>query len=204
MNNMALTQMGQQANNSCSVVPFLLNVPVSLTQFNVFGSQAINTAANNSTAGINYSLSVLIATLNGATLSTLSSGSTGTGITWSSNNTSGVIGQFAYSAPLNGLLVPGNYFAVLHMSTASTGGVITGAATTGLGNTISMIGVGTAQFGAFSIRPFTSAATNSTLGPFNGGLNSSTGNLTQVSMSNVTQVGTVGLRGGAIMIQLRA
>lgn len=197
-----LTTAGQQANNSFSVAYARVNERVTATRFNALVSVNVATTTNNSSAAINFSQTLVIHTLDVATLRSLSSSSQTGGMTWSSNATGSVTGGFFVSLPINVNMTPGNYYLALHMSTAATGNILTGAATTSLANTVTMLGVGTGEYGAVSFRE-PGSSTNSTIGVHNMGLNSSTGNLTQISMSNVSQVGTFAQRAN-IAFQLLA
>ena len=65
------------------------------------------------------------------------------------------------TTPFNVFLTPGEYYVGMNISTAATGGGITGAATTSLGNTISIMGMNTVNFGAFSWHALGSSTANS-------------------------------------------
>lgn len=185
----AATTMGAPINNSASFIFARMDERVTATRLDLMASVNVGTAANASTAGINYSLTGIIYTRNGDTLNTVSSSSRTAGMTWSSNNTSNVTGGLFLSMPLNVNATPGNYFFGLQLSTAATGGTLTGAATTSLGNTFSMFGVGTGGHGLFSARDINAGSANSA-GPVVIGMNSSTGGLSTVSLSNVSIAGS--------------
>jgi hypothetical protein len=108
-------------------------------------------------------------------------------MTWNSNNTASATGAKIFSAPFTISADQGYYWLGVQLSTAATGH--TGAATTSLGNTITMMGVGSAQFGAFSVGVL-GAGTASSNSWIPTGLYSGTTNLTTIGQSNISHAGT--------------
>lgn len=182
-----LTTIGAPANNSATIQFLPLREALTATRLEVPVSVSIASAANNSSGAILYTLSAWLYTKNANTLNTVSSGSGAGTHTWSSNATGSISGGRIFSAALNVNAAPGNYFVGLHLSTRATGHA--GPGSTSLGNTLNMFGVGTAMAGAVTFGDF-NANTASSQGWYTVGLNSSTGNMTQVSLSNVTQAGS--------------
>lgn len=194
-----LTTMSGPSNVSASFVYLPLYVGLTATKIELPVSvTSVATNTNNSSAAILYTLSAYLYTKNGATLNSVSSGSAAATHTWSSNATGSMTGGRFISAAINVNATPGNYFVGLHLSTRATGH--TGAATTSLGNTIAMLGVGSAMAGAITFGEL-GANTFNSAGLFTVGMNSSTGNLTQVSLSNVTQAGS-GFQRGNVALRL--
>lgn len=182
-----LTTMSGPSNVSASFQFLPIREAVTATRLELPVSVSVATNTNNSSAAILYTLSAYLYTKNGETLQSVSSGSGAGTHTWSSNVTGSMTGGRFVSAAINVNATPGNYFVGLHLSTRATGHA--GPASTSLGNTMSMLGVGTAMAGAITFGAF-NAATAASAGWYTVGMNSSTGNLTQVSLSNVTQAGS--------------
>jgi hypothetical protein len=198
-----VTTVGAPIVNSASFVFLPIYRDVSFSRIDLIFSQSVATTTLASTAGVNYSFTAVLLTQNGQTLNSIASSTNSSGVTWSSNNTSAVTGVFFYSLGLASNLSAGNYWMAFQLSTAATGNTLTGANTTSLANTITMMGVGSAQFGAFSGRDL-GGVTASSVGWFSAhGMNSSTGNLTAVSISNITAAGTRGNR-AALAIRFTA
>jgi hypothetical protein len=146
-----IANLSAHANGTMSVQNKILEGAHSATALIVpMNISSVSTAANNSSAGINFSISFAIYSENANTLSSMSSTTFSTGATWSSNSTGSVTGAVFMTTPFNALLTPGEYYFGMNISTAATGGTLTGAATTSLGNTLSVMGANTANLGAFS------------------------------------------------------
>jgi hypothetical protein len=182
-----LTTVGAPANDSASIQFLPVREALTATRLELSVSVSVASAANNSSAALLYTLSAYLYTKNGATLNSVSSGSGAGTHTWSSNATGSMTGGRYFSAAINVNATAGNYFVGLHLSTRATGHA--GPGSTSLGNTLVMLGVGTAMAGAFTFGAF-NAVTASSDGWYTVGVNSSTGNLTAVSLSNLTQAGT--------------
>lgn len=186
--NDLVTTVGAPINASASVVYCPIYHNLSASRFDLIGSVNVATAANNSTAGFLYSITAVAYTRNGNTLSSVSSIVTNNQMTWTNNATGSVTGAFFFSAPLAFAGPAGKYWFGLRLSTRATG--LTGAATTSLGNTVSMMGVGSAVAGALSVREPGAGTANSN-GWFVGmGMYSGTSNFSTIALSNLTQQGT--------------
>ncbi len=184
-----VTTIGAPINASASVVYVPMDVGVSASRFDMLASINVATAANNSSAGFLYSITAVAYTKNGGTLSSVSSATTNNQMTWTSNATGSVTGGFFLSAPLafNATGADKFWFG-LQLSTRATG--LTGAATTSLGNTVSMMGVGSAIIGAFSAREPGAGTANSNGWFYGLGMYSGTSNFSTIGLSNLTQQGT--------------
>ena len=127
-----------QSNTYVSIQPFRLDCAVVASNFIAAGSFNVGSAANNSSAFMDVSMSGVIYTRNGSTLSSLFSFSNSMTDTWSSNATGTVTGVHALTATFNATtLLPGDYWLALHVSTTNT--ATGGAATTAITHAISMI-----------------------------------------------------------------
>jgi len=183
-----LTTVGNPINNSASVFYCPLDHNLSATRLNFMASVSVTTANNTSSAGYLWSITACLYTLNGATLSSISSITTASEVRWQSNNTGSVTGAMIFSAPLTVSANADKYWMAVQMSTRATG--LTGAPTTSLGNTMSIFGVGSAQGGAFSAREPGQSTANSN-GWFSGmGMYSGTTNFSTIGLSNLTQQGS--------------
>jgi hypothetical protein len=196
-----LTTVGAPINNSASVLYVPMDHNLTATRFDIMASVSVATAGNTSSAAILWSLTAALYTLNGQTLSSVSSVTTNSEVRWQSNSTSSVTGAMFFSAPLNVNAGADKYWMAVALSTRATGQ--TGAATTSLGNTFSVFGVGSAQVGAFSVHEPGQATSNSA-GWFTGmGMYSGTTNFSTIGLSNLTQAGT-NMQRANIAIRLRA
>lgn len=185
------TTVGAPINATQSIIFLPLDHNLKATRLDLLGSISVATNNNASTGALFYTLSAVLYSRNGNTLSSMSSAAGNSSMTWSSNNTALVTGAKLFSAPLTVSTDQGYYWLGVQLSTAATGQ--TGANTTSLGNTISMMGVGSAQFGAFSVGEF-GAATNSSQSWIPTGLYSGTTNRATVGLSNISHAGTFGNR----------
>jgi hypothetical protein len=186
-----VTTVGAPVNGTASIVVLDLGHNLKATRLDVMGSVSAGTANNTSSAAILWSATGVLYSQNAGTLSSMASATTASQVTWNSNATSSVSGARLFSVPLTVSTDQGYYFLAVQLSTRATGH--TGAATTSLGNTISMMGVGSAQFGAFSVAEF-GANTTSSGSWFGGGLYSGTTNYATIAMSNISRAGTFGNR----------
>lgn len=183
-----ITTVGNPINASASVFYCPIDHNLSATRFDVMASVSVTTAGNTSSAGVLWSLTACMYTLNGQTLSSVSSAATNSEFRWQSNSTGSVTGALFFSAPLNINANADKYWMAVQLSTRATG--LTGAATTSLGNSMSMFGVGSAQIGAFSAHDPGQATANS-YGWYTGlGMYSGTTNFSTIGLSNLTQAGT--------------
>jgi hypothetical protein len=179
-----------QGNSLVSMVPMYLPVGLACSHAKHGMSINVGTAANNSSAYVDVSASLVVYTRNASTLSSIFSGSMSTTATFSSNATSSITGQMALKITFNATtLTPGNYYYALHVSTNNT--ATGGANTTALGNSISMLGLllGTANFG---IRNF-GVGTNDTQGqPLGQGMVSTGATVASIPFSSITASGSRG------------
>jgi hypothetical protein len=198
-----VTTVGSVINTVQSLMRF--NTPYNLTATvaDVLVSIGAATAANNSSGAWNASVTFALYSTSGVSYKSIATSTTQYSTTWSSNSTGSVAGVFNLTMPFAFSGPASQYFFGCQISTAATGGILTGANTTSLANTFIMFGMGTAVNGIFSVRTL-GGTTNSTQGWFVGmGLNSSTGNVTQPEMSNVSVAGTLGQRAN-IAVRFRA
>lgn len=182
----------QLANNSVAFNEFTIGNYLSATRADFFIQvNSVATAANNSSAGINFSYTLGLFTVNGSSLSSVSS-STQTGfLSWSSNVTGNATGIFAMSVPLNINMSPGRYVAGFQVSTKGTGDGLTGAATTSLANTLNHV-IGPTQQGVAVRAP--GVASNQTSNFKIIGIHSVTTNWQSFAISEVSQIGNNFLR----------
>lgn len=183
-----VTTVGAPIVNSASIVYTPMDHNLSATRFDLLASVSVGTVNNNSSAGFLYTITAVLYTRNGNSLSSVSSAVGNNQMTWTSNATGSVTGAFFLSVPMNVNAPADKYWVGVQLSTRATG--MTGAATTSLGNTVSMFGVGSAQAGAFSVRE-PGANTASSAGWFSGmGMYSGTTNYSTIGFTNLTQIGT--------------
>lgn len=183
----AMSLIGAPAMATASVMNF--NVPQNLSFSSmVFAySQTVNTAGNNSSAGVNLTVTLVLLTASAGSLKSVASTTYSTGQTWSSNTTANATGGILVPVPWATSVSPGNYYLAFNMSTAATGGVLTGAATTSLGNTMSMYGIGTAYCNLVGVGfKNIGNASNVSVGFISAvGLNTVTSNLTLIDATNI-------------------
>ena len=197
-----ITNLSAHANGTMSIQNRLALAAYSATQLVVpMNISSVATAGNNSTAGINFSISFAVYSENANTLSSMSSTTFSTAGTWTSNATGSVTGAVFMSTPFNMLLTPGEYYFGMNISTAATGGAITGAATTSLGNTISIMGANTAVFGAFSWHTLGSSTNQSIAWAEQGLYTGTTAFSGGINIANLSMQGTAAQRAnfGAIL-----
>jgi len=127
----------RQANSSVSINPFFLECPLVFSNARFLGSLAVGSAANNSSAYFDMSVSMVIYTASGSTLSSVASLGKTLTASWSSNATLSHGGGVVFDATCaQTTLQAGLYFAALHIST--TNSATGGANTTALGNSFSV------------------------------------------------------------------
>jgi len=183
-----LVSVGGAIVNSASVV--MLQVPNNLTFTRVVLpiNISLTTVANTSVGAINFSLTMVLHTLNGLSLNSVASTTYFTGMTVASNATSSVTGPFNLPCNFAGSISPGVYWLAYQVSTANTGGLLTafGANTTALGWTHSFSGVGTAAMvSAASVREFGQNFNNSQGWIPHCGIYSATTNMTNIAVSDI-------------------
>ena len=123
VNEPAITTTGLAADrSSVSIVPFVLQNYLDFSNVRVIMSMSGQTTTNNSTNGAAISLSGVLYSLNGSTLSSILSGSNTFTASWSSNATATVFGARALTFAPGGStrLPPGEYWWGMHVSSATT------------------------------------------------------------------------------------
>lgn len=138
-NGAPVSGQGGFGNSSVSIIPFSVGAPGYVASNLRFAfSNTVATAANASTAYIDLSLSAVLYSRKGSTLSSILSASASFTKTWSSNATASVQGvQQVTLSHAATTMTPGEYFWALHGST--TNSATGGANTTALGNGFSGI-----------------------------------------------------------------
>jgi hypothetical protein len=184
-----LTAIAPPTNAAISVQYVAPQQGVTASRVDALVSWLQGSGANASTAGVVISAYAAVFTLNGSTLSSLSTGSVAATYTYGSNNSgntqllAGAIRPV--SVPMNMYMTPGEYFVAFNFSTNSTGN-------TSYGQTLSMMGGNNLQTGAGANYAEFTAATASTTNLFGGmGIYSATGLGIPVSMalSRIVQTG---------------
>jgi hypothetical protein len=188
-----ITAAGTAAGNSLvSVQPLRIEWPVAFSNVAIPVSIAITTAANNSTAYIDVSMSGVVYTRNASTLSSLFSFSNSFTQTWTSNASQTVTGvPFLTATHAGTTLTPGQYYMALHISTNNT--ATGGANTTALANTVSVIQAQVIGSAANNVKAW-GAQTNASIGMFSGGGIISTGaTRATIGLSDIVNTGTRGV-----------
>lgn len=177
-----------QANSIVSVRPFIIDWPLAFSNVMVGGSVSLATVANTSSAYLDVSVSAVLYSRNANTLSSILSGSTSYSAFAQSNSTGSLTGPQAFVFTVAATtLPPGEYWWALHVSTTNTG---TGANTTALGRTISMIVADSGGSAAHGLRVF-GANTNNSQGAIIGmGAISTDATRATIAFSDITQTGT--------------
>lgn len=180
-----------QGNSLVSIAPFTIANPLAVSNVRLAANLSVATAANASSAYVDYTFSGVVYSRNGSTLSSVTSGS-GTGTaSFSSNATGSITGVQELTMTWTPMtLLQGEYWLAAHVSTNST--ATGGANTTGLANTFSMILAESISTAALGIRNF-GANTNNSQGAFNGmGILSTNATRATIALSDVTVTGTRG------------
>lgn len=173
-----------------SVIFFQVPQNLSFTRIDTPLNVNLQTVNNVSSAAVNFSVTGVILTKNGNTLNSIASTTLSTFISWTSNQGTDFIGVNVLSMGISSSLSPGPYWLAFNLSTAATGGVLTGAATTLLTNSLWVWGPGTVIYGADTAREL-GQSTFSSYGFIEGqGVYTSVGNMTQIAVSNMTCNGT--------------
>jgi hypothetical protein len=191
-------QMGQitaaataQGNSLVSVQPIQLPYPVAFSNVLCPVSVNVGSAANNSSAFVDVSATMVLYTRNSTSLGSVASFNNTYTVTFSSNATGTVTGVWGLA--LTGAattLSGGEYYGALHISTANT--ATGGAATTALANTVSAILSGSIGSAANLIK-VPGSQTNASLGVYPGqGLISTGATLSTLALSSITHTGTRG------------
>lgn len=186
-----LTALSAPTNASMSVQYVPVYLPVTGTRIDALMAISGGSSATTNTAGFAFSQYAVIYTKNGATLSSLSSGSTQTTYTYASN-TAGATYLTAsairpISVPINFNMAPGEYWVGFNMLTATTS---IGASTTNPGMTFSVYGGNDVQTAINYAEFGSNTATSSNL--FNAGVYSAatTGIVANLSISAINQTGS--------------
>ena len=183
-----VTSVSTFGQGSQTIVWGNLMGPLTASKACFYGSVAIANAANNSSAFLDMSILFGLYTRNASTLFSLTTVTTLFSTSWTSNVTGSVAGMREFSVPINLNLPPNEYFVYVNLSTANTG---TGAATTNLGNTITLFGganVGSnMQFVPFGVSTTQSRALWSGMGIYSV---VSAAIPDQISLSGIVQTGT--------------
>lgn len=130
------TVVSAPGNASISFVYVSVPTPVTGSRIDLLMAHSGGSSASNTTGGFVYSGYAAIYTINAASLSSLSSGSTQTTFTWNSNSAGQT--QFTQSniipmsVPVNFNMPPGEYIVGVNVVTAATGNA--------MGNTWSVMG----------------------------------------------------------------
>jgi hypothetical protein len=132
-----LTSISTFGQGSQTVGHMILPNALTASKMCFYGSVNGANAVNNSSAFLDMSILFGIYTRSSATLFSLTTITTLFSTSWSSNLTGSVFGMREFSCPINLSLPPSEYYLLLNLSTTNTG---TGAATTALGNTITLFG----------------------------------------------------------------
>jgi len=189
-------------NSLVSIRKVQIAEPVACSDMRVAASASLATAANASSAFYDYSLSAVVYSRTGSSLSSMLSGSLASWASWSSNATASLGGMNAYVVPWNTstVLAPGEYWIALHLSTTNT--ATGGAATTALGNSQSMLGVNPLNTAVAGMKPV-GVGVNASYGMVSGqGLVSTGATLASLAISNVTVTGSRGAA-AALWVELR-
>lgn len=195
--------IGTVAGNSLvSVRKVMLAEPLACSDMRIAASASHATAANASSAFYDYSVSAVLYSRTGSTLSSMLSGSQASWASWSSNATASLAGVNAYVVPwaTSAVLDPGEYWIALHLSTTNT--ATGGAGTTALGNSQSMLGVNPIATAVAGMKPV-GVGVNASYGVVSGqGLVSTGATLASLAISNVTVTGSRGVV-AALWVELR-
>lgn len=123
VNENAITTTGLAADrSSVSIVPIMIYHSLDMSNVRCMISMSGQTTTNNSTNGAAISLSGVLYSLNGSSLSSINSASNTFSGTWSSNATASIFGARALTMNLASTtrLDPGEYWWAIHVSSATT------------------------------------------------------------------------------------
>lgn len=187
-------------NSSASVQPFIVPYPIVVSNFKAAASFNVATAANNSSAYVDLSITGVIYTRNASTLTSLTSFSNTMTVSWSSNASQTVTGMHEITATFPASTFDASeYFIALHISTTNTG---TGANTTALGNSISMLIQGNFNTGAALVKGWNAQSAASRGYPGGQGILSTNATRASIGLSAYTQTGiSIGL--APVVFELR-
>jgi hypothetical protein len=180
-----------QGNSLVSIQPFIVQGAMAFSNVLLPASFSVASAANNSSAFMDVSVSGVLYSRNVSTLSSIASFSNSMTQTWTSNATGTVTGVIGITATLNATTIqPGEYFWAFHIS--STNSATGGAATTALGHTISPILAMSIGSAANLFKAWGAQSANS-LGVYPGmGIISTGATRASIAFSDYTMTGTRG------------
>jgi hypothetical protein len=199
-----LTPISAHGNGSASFQYVPIQWPVSGTRIDALMNWQGASSATTNTMGIALSAYAVIYTRNGASLSSVSSGSTQTTYTYASNSA----GQTQLltaairpvSVPVNFAMTPGEYFVGFNMVTTATS---IGLSTTNLAQTVSVMGGNllqtAANYAEFTNQTATSVGLQNGMGVYSA---ATTGLSGAYSISGINQTGAA-LSQGNIAVVLR-
>jgi hypothetical protein len=193
-----------QTNASASVVWVQIPQDVSFTRVDVPVSFQTASSATAATAAVAFSNVAVIYSRNGVSLNPIVGASNTITVSWVSNSgiASSATGARLLSFGLATALSPGQYWFGLHVS--STSAISTGAATTALNGTLSMLlGAGVASATATAFGDFNAAtnASDNRLWPLQGLISSAiTATSQTLQQSQITQSGAGLVRANPILI----
>lgn len=183
----------QQTNSVYSFRPVSVMEPISFSRVDIPVLVGLASAATSNTAAIALSAMMVLYTRNGVTFSPIVGASASSTFSWASNssNYSGISGGHPLSFGLASMLTPGEYYAGFYISTASA--ISTGAATTALNATMSVLAL--SNFTATAFAEFGSMWSNSSNRDIMGILTSVPTNTTQtIQQSQLSCVDTAHFR----------
>lgn len=191
VNENAVTTTGLAADrSSVSIVPFMIQHQLDMSNMRCLISMSGQTTTNNSTNGAAISISGVLYSLNGSSLSSILSGSNTYTGTWSSNATASVFGARALTMNFNNTtrLAPGEYWWAVHVSSATTAANTSG--TSNLTHAFTM-GIGAANLTQMLGADLWGQATAATRGVSSGlGILSTGATRASIAISEIQQTGS--------------
>ena len=191
VNENAVTTTGLAADrSSVSIVPFMIQHQLDMSNMRCLISMSGQTTTNNSTNGAAISISGVLYSLNGSSLSSILSGSNTYTGTWSSNATASVFGARALTMNFNNTtrLAPGEYWWAVHVSSATTAANTSG--TSNLTHAFTM-GIGAANLTQMLVADPWGQATAATRGVSVGlGILSTGATRASIAISEIQQTGS--------------
>lgn len=182
-----------------SVFPFVIPYDITISRGDIMIGVSVGSAATSNTAAVAFSSALIVYSRNASTLNPIVGNIGNTTHSYASNtaNYSSVTGGRFMSQPLATSLSAGQYFAYVHLSTATSS---VGAATTNLGATISMffnVAYTATPFAEFGV--LTTIISGSAL--YRGVISSHVSNTTQtLQVSQITQTGTAAQRANMALL----
>jgi len=191
VNEPGITTTGLAADrSSASIVPIMLQNYLDMSNVRVAMSISPQTTTNASTNGAKVSMSMVLYSLNGSTLSSMLSGSNTFSQSWSSNATASIGGPRGLTIDWANTtrIAPGGYWIAAHISTATSAHNTSG--TSNLTHAMTM-GIGVPNLTQFlGMDPF-GAATAATRGASIGlGIFSTGATRASIAISDIQQTGS--------------